>query len=531
MRPDEELPLSRALPVDEDVDRELAYHLAERERELVAQGMLPELARAEARAAFGDLKRVGAECREITRRARRAQRRAERLEGVRQDLVLALRLLRKTPGFTLAAVLTLALGIGANAAIFSVVNQVLLKPLPYEEPGQLVDLVESHAKGWGSPPWANLLDWRASARSFQGMAGYGSSMETALISAGPVRIREAEVSQDFFPLLRVTPLLGRLPLPDEQRIGGNPVAVVSERFWRVQLGSPSDLSSQRIRTSRDYQVIGVLPPEFGFPSNSDMWVPLELSEQTMSRTAHNWSAIARLRPGVTVADAKRELDTLTARLAAQYQPDFDATGAIVTPLQSLLTSSARAPLFLLLGASALLLLAACTNLASSMLARGLARSREVAVRIAIGAGRLRIVRQLFTEAALLALLGCVAGLGLAALLLRVLVHLAPASLNLASVRLDGWVLLFTILAAMTTTVLIGLFPALRTSGAAPGLALREGGRGGQSPAERRIWNGLVIAEVALAATLLSGSGLLIRSLGRVLEVDPGFRESGCSRWR
>ncbi|HWA58196.1 MAG TPA: ABC transporter permease [Gemmatimonadales bacterium] len=523
MRPDEELPLSRRLPVDEDVDRELAYHLAERERELVGQGMDRERARAEAQAAFGDVGKVGAECREITRRTRRAFRRAETVEGLRQDLVLAWRLLRKTPGFTFAAVLTLALGIGANAAIFSVVNQVLLKPLPYEAPEQLVDIVEAHKNGWGNVPWANMLDLRATSRSFQGMASYGSGAATALTSAGPLRIRQAVVSEDFFRIFHVTPMLGRLPVAEEHREGATPVAVVSESFWRAQLGSPADLTTQRIRTMRDYQVIGVLPRGFAFPANADIWVPLELLGPSLNRTAHNWSVVGRLEPGITVETVKRELDTLTARLAAQYQPDFDGTGAIVTPLQSQLTAASRSPLYLLLGASGLLLLAACTNLASSMLARGLARNREVAVRIAIGAGRLRIVRQLFTEATLLALLGCAAGLGLAAVLLRLLVSLAPPALDLAKVRLDGWVLLFTALVGMTTTVLIGLFPALRTSGAEPGLALREGGRTGHSPAERRIWSGLVIAEVALAATLLCGSGLLIRSLGRVLEVDPGFR--------
>jgi putative ABC transport system permease protein len=523
MRPDEELPLSRRLPVGEDVDRELAYHLAEREQELLAQGIPAERAREIAREAFGDLTVVRDECQTIARRTRRAHGRAETLGALRQDLVLASRLLRKTPAFTLAAVLTLALGIGANAAVFSVVNRVLLQPLPYDQPDQLVDLSEAHAQGWANPPWSNLLDWRAQSRAFQGMAEYGSGMVTALTSAGPVRIRSATVSEDFFPLFRVRSIAGRLPAVEEHREGASAVAVISESFWRNQLGSPGDLTRERIRTDRDYQVIGVLPAGFTFPSGTDMWVPLEPTGPTQSRTAHNWSGIARLRPGVTVAAADRELDSLTARLATQYQPDFDGVGAIVTPLQELLTTSSRRPLYLLLGAAALLLLAACTNLASSMLARGLTRRQEVAVRIAIGAGRLRIVRQLFTEALLLALLGCIAGLLLAQALLRLLVHLAPPTLQLTSVHLDGWVLLFTALIGIGTTVLIGLFPALRTSGAEPGLALREGGRAGTSRAERRIWNGLVIAEVALAATLLCGSGLMVRSLRRVLEIDPGFR--------
>jgi len=523
MRPDEELPLSRRLPVDEDVGRELAFHLAERERELIAQGWEPEKARAEARQAFGSLDAVASECKGITRRTRRARLRAETLDAFRQDLVLAWRLLRKTPGFTAAAALTLALGIGANAAIFSVVNSVLLQPLPYDQPDQLVDIAEAHEKGWSNPPWSNLLDWRAQSRSFDGMASYGRSVRTALTNEGPASLRSAVVSEDFFRLFRVSAIRGRLPAPDEHRPGASGVAVVSEEFWRAHLGATTDLAAERIRMDRDYQVIGVLPRSFRFPNNTDVWVALEPSGPTASRTAHNWSGIARLKPGVTVAAADRELDTLTARLARQYQPDFDAVGAIVTPLQDLLTISARRPLYLLLGASGLLLLAACTNLASSMLARGMARRQEVAVRIAIGAGRLRIVRQLFTEALLLALIGCVAGLLLAEALLRLFVHLAPPNLRLAEVHLDGWVLLFTALVGGTTTVLIGLFPALRTSGAEPAMALREGGRAGASRAERRIWNGLVIAEVALAATLLCGSGLMIRSLSRVLQVDPGFR--------
>lgn len=524
MSPDEELPLSRRLPVDEDVNRELAFHLAERERELIEQGWEPDKARAEARQTFGDLDSVFAECKDITRRTRRAKLRAETLDSYRQDLVVAWRVLRKTPGFTLAAVLTLALGIGANAAIFSVVNSVLLQPLPYDQPDQLVDIAEAHEHGgWSNPPWSNLLDWREQSRSFDGMASYGSRFRTVLTAEGPSSIRSAVVSQDFFKIFRLSPIQGRLPSEDEQRIGGSPVAVVSEDFWRVHLGAAPDLSTQRVKMDRDYQVIGVLPSSFRFPSNSDVWVPLEPQDPTMNRTAHNWSGIGRLKPGISVATADRELDTLTARMAPKFQPDFDAVGATITPLQDLLTTSARRPLYLLLGASALLLLAACTNLASSMLARGLARRQEVAVRVAIGAGRLRIIRQLFTEALLLAVLGCAAGLLMAKALLQVFVHLAPSNLPLTEVHLDAWVLLFTALVGGTTTVLIGLFPALRTSGAEPGLALREGGRAGSSRAERRIWNGLVVAEVALAATLLCGSGLMIRSLGRVLEVDPGFR--------
>jgi predicted permease len=510
--------------VDEDVGRELAQHLELREQELVSQGWAPDAARAEARSAFGDVASIEDECRDITRRIRRARRRAETIDSFRQDFVLAGRRLRKSPGFTLAAVITLALGIGANAAIFSVVNSILLRPLPYEDPEQLVDIAESHEKGgWSNPPWSNVLDWRAESRSFSGMASYARWFRTGLTSSGPVSVTVGVVSEDFFAVLRGRPERGRLPGPDEHRVGAPAVAVVSHDFWVTHLGATPDLTAQRVRTDRDYQVVGVLPAEFDYPPGADMWVPLELGGPSTSRTAHNYSAIGRLRPGVTPPVADRELDSLTVRLGEIYRPDFDATGATVQPLADFLTGSTRRPLFLLLGASGLLLLTACTNLASTMLARGMARRQEVAVRIAIGAGRLRIVRQLFTESLLLAALGCAAGLGVALLLLRVFVHLAPPALRLELVTLDGWVVLFTALIGVSTTVLIGLFPALRTSGAEPALVLREGGRTGASRKERQIWAALVVAEVALAVTLLSGSGLLIRSLNRVLEVDPGFR--------
>ncbi|MEO8636414.1 MAG: ABC transporter permease [Gemmatimonadales bacterium] len=524
MRPDEELPLSRELPVDEDVRRELEHHLAERERELLEGGLSPEAARAEARRTFGNLDGVNAECRTITRRARRSVRWSRSVDALAQDLVLAWRLLSKTPAYTTAAVLTLALGIGANAAIFSVVNRTLLQPLPYDRPDELVDIVQESGQGWWSyVPWANMLDLRAQSRSFDGMASYTSGFTTVLTEPGPVATRVASVSQDYFATFHVAAARGRLPAPEEHRVGALPVAVISHDFWIRQFNGASDFARQRIRTDREYQVIGVLPEGFAFPEGTDIWLPIELFGMTTSRTAHNEATIARLRPGATVASADRELDDLTARLASLHAPDFDALGARVQTLQSRLTTTSRSPLYLLLGASALLLLTACTNLASTILARGMARQQEVAVRLAIGAGRLRIIRQLVTESLLLAGLGCLAGLGIAYALLGVFTQLAPASLRLTTMELDGWVLLFTGLTGVTTTVLIGLFPALRTSDASPGMVMRQGGRTGRGRSEQRIWGGLVVAEVALAVTLLCGSLLLIRSFGQVLEVDPGFR--------
>ncbi len=523
-RPDEALPLSRQKPVAEDVRREVEAHLELRAEELIAQGWEPEAARAESRRAFGEVGAIESECREITTRARRAQRRAELLDAFWQDLVYAGRVLRGAPGFAAAAILTLALGIGANTAIFSVVNGVLLRPLPYERPERLVDLVELHERGYASVPWTSFLDLQAQSRSFEALAEYGGGRGTIQGADEPVRAAVAPVSRDFFRVMRTRAWIGRLPGPGDHAEGAAPVAVVSYRFWRSHLGGDRDLSGKRLRGEFGFDVIGVLPPGFDFPGGTDIWHPLELNRQPTSRTAHNWPAIGRLKPGVSPRQAEEELRSIFRRIGESAGPDFDAVGARVTPLQELLTGSVRRPLFLLLGASALLLLAACTNLASTLLARGTARASELAIRTALGAGRLRIVRQVFTESLVIAVLGCAAGLLVASLLLRALLALAPVGLmRLGDARLDPWVLGFTVAVGLTTAVLFGLFPALRISDVDSGAAMREGARAGGGPRRQRLWSLLVSVEVALALVLLAGSGLMLRSFATVLGIDPGFR--------
>ena len=522
-RDDDDLPMSGVRPVHEDVRRELEFHIEQRARELVATGHSPEQAMAAAREYFGDRERVEAECREIESRRRATRRRSRRWEALQQDARLGLRVLRKSPGFTLAATLTLALGIGANAAVFSIVNKVILQPLPYAEPDRLVWMVERHGeKGWGSVPWANFLDLEQQAKSFSSMASMGASTVTLLGAGSPLRVRAAAVSAGFFRVFPVRPVMGRLPAPDEYRRGANPVAVVSYRFWRNELGAPASLEGVHLRMDRDHEVVGVLPPGFDFPDGSQVWGPVELFDQSMSRTSHNWDTVGRLAPGATVEGATREVDGILARLRRMYYPDFDATGSIITPLQEHLTATARTPLYLLLGASAMVLLAACTNLASAMLARGTARAGELAVRAALGATRLRLVRQLVTESAMLSVLGCAVGLGLASLLLRVLPLVAPEGYDLTSVRIDTRVLVFAAGVTIVTALLFGLLPALRLSGGGGSAMLREGGRGTADPRRLRAWSVLVAAEVSLAVVLLTGSALLIRSFARVMDTRLGF---------
>ena len=523
---DERLPLSRTRPVAEDVRRELEFHLEQRIAELTGQGMSRERATALARASFGDAAAVEAECRAIERRRRASVRRADWLGTLWQDVVVGFRVLRKNPGFTLTAILTLALGTGAVAAMFGIVNGVLLRPLPYADPDRLVTIEERHDNGAGSVTWANFLDLEARSRSFAAMTSYGAWTATVIGTAQPLRVRTGAVSAGFFKVFPVRPVLGRLPVPEEHRLGASPVAVVSHEFWRDYLGSPGSLETVRLKLSWDVQVVGVLPPGFDFPDRTQIWWPMELMQQSLSRTSHNFDAVGRLRSGISPDGAARELDQILAGLRPQYEPDFDATGAVVTGLQAAQTGRMQQPLLLLLAASAVFLLAACSNLASGILARGTARLGELTVRSALGATRTRLARQLLTESALLAVTGAAAGLLLAGVLLRVLTPLAPADVRMDRIGIDGRVAAFAVGIAFLATLLFGLFPALRLSSASTVAALREAAVGMASRRRMRIWNLLVAAEVALAVALLSGSVLLIKSFGRVMETDLGFEPQG-----
>ncbi|HEX9893568.1 MAG TPA: ABC transporter permease, partial [Gemmatimonadales bacterium] len=443
-----------------------------------------------------------------------------------QDLVVGFRTLRKSPGFTLTAVLTLGLGTGAVAAMFSIVNRVLLRPLPYAEPDRLVTIEERHERGSGSLPWANFLDLETHAGSFTAMASYGAWTATVVGTGQPLRVRIGAVSAGFFKVFPLRPELGHLPVADEHRLGASPVAVVSHAFWRDALGSPRSLEGIRLKLGWDLQVIGVLPPGFDFPERAEIWAPLELMEQSLSRTSHNWDVVGRLRPGVAPEAAARELDNILAALRPVYSGDFDATGSLVTGLQQAETGGLARPLWLLLAAAGLFLLAACSNLASGILARGTARLGELTVRSALGATRVRLARQLLTESALLAGLGAATGLGLALFLLRTLTPLAPAGLRMDRVGIDGWVAVFALAVAVATTLLFGLFPAFRLSATSTVTTLREAAVGMASARRMRAWNVLVAAEVALAVALLSGSVLLIKSFDRVMQTELGFDPQG-----
>lgn len=449
------------------------------------------------------------------------------MNTVSQDLRFAIRTLLKNRGFTAAAVLTLAVGIGATTAIFSVVNGTLLRPPPYPEPDRLIVVAERGADGAEMPVAApNFQDWRSQARSLEALAVYSSGTVPVLGGGEPVRPDVASVSADFFRAIGVQAAVGRTFAEEETRPGGPPAAVVSHAFWETQMEGATRLEGRALQIyGMSYPVVGVMPPGFQFPGKAAVWIPETLASPG-TRNAHNWSVVGRVRSGVPVDRARAELDDVQRRLKAEHGGDVDGVGVTVRTLQESLVGSAQRPILLLFGAAGLVLLIACANLASTLLARGAARSREIAVRSALGAERGRLLRQLFTESVVLAAFGSAAGVLLAVVALRLLSATAPAgSMMDGGVRMDGTVLGFTLVATVLSAVLFGLLPAFRLSDTDAGVVLR-GSRGVASGGRGAVWSVLVGTEVALALLLLVGAGLLIRSFWGVMSVNPGFRGEG-----
>jgi putative ABC transport system permease protein len=448
-------------------------------------------------------------------------------DTLRQDLRFALRQLAARPGFTALALLTLTLGIGATTAIFSLVDGVLLRPLPFPEPQRIVDLAERNERGGRmSVSNPNFQDWRELAQSFEAMAAWAEGSATMAVGTEAVRARPVMVTADFLDVLGVHPRIGRGFVEDETRFGGDPAALVSWDFYRRHFDQTRALEDQSVQgLGRSFRVVGVMPPEATFPEGADLWVPTELWEDTSSRTAHNLDVIGRLRPEVSIEAARAEMQALADRLRVEHAGANDAAGVEVTPLAAELVAGARRPLLLLLGAAALVLLVSASNLASSLLARALSRRHELAVRGALGAGRARIVRQLLTESTLLCALGGAMGLGLAFGAVRLVRALEPGRLpRLDSVTVDGRVLLFALAVSLGVGLVFGLVPALFAARADQDGTLSGGrGSGRERAWHTRFWDVLVASEVALALVLLVGAGLLLRTLWALLSVDPGFR--------
>ncbi|PYT30577.1 MAG: ABC transporter permease [Acidobacteria bacterium] len=456
-----------------------------------------------------------------------------------QDLRFALRLLRKSPAFTVVAILALALGIGANTAIFSVVNAVLLRPLPYEHPDHLVKLwpkfvgiVLPNNQNWVSAP--EFADFRKLNQSFSHIAAISGDSFNITTGGLPERVEGAAVSSSFFPMLGVKPKLGRVFLPEEEQPGRDNVTLLSHGLWRRRFGAdPTLIGRKLVINGRSFQVVGVLPPDFQYAADLDLWTPLAFSNDDLSpshRGSHGMEVLARIKPELSFARARADMDAVARRMM-ELHPEYPYKqyefGLIVTPLLEEMVGDIKTALWILMGAVGLVLLIACANVANLLLARASAREREIAIRTAIGAGRLRLVRQLLTESVILGIAGGTAGLLLAQWGLRVLTNISAASFpRLADAHMDGWVLAFTMAISIGTGMLFGLAPAFQISGVTHE-SLKEGGRGSSAGrASQGLRRALVVAEIALSLVLLTGSGLLLKSFVRLMEVDPGFRPDG-----
>jgi predicted permease len=458
------------------------------------------------------------------------------MTGVLQDFRFTLRQLRKSPGFTAVAIITMALGIGANTAIFSVVNAVLLRPLPFKDAGRLVRV-------WHVPPpksfpgmttfaasAANYVDWERQNQTFDHMAIISYRGFDLTGGDKPEQVDATAVSSDFFTTLGVPAMLGRTLLPEENQPGRSHVVVLSHRLWQERFGANRDIVGTNINLDgASYLVAGVMPASFRFPDFAQMWTPMAWTDQERAvRGEHHYMVVARLKPGVELKQAQADINTISARLEQAYPEDDKGWGAVVVPLHDDLVADVRPALLVLLGAVAFVLLIACVNVANLALAKTFGRQKEIAIRTALGATPARVLRQILTETVLLALTGGALGVGLAhfgiPLIMAFLADKLPPSMNVA---LDSHVLVFTAVISVFTGIIAGVLPALRLTRRDVNAALKQGlGRTDAASSGHRTRSVLVVSEVALSLMLLIGAGLMIRSFRRLQAVNPGFDSHG-----
>ena len=507
--------------VEGDLDEEVRAHLEMLTEENIHRGMSPQQARRTAHIEVGGVEQLKEQVRE--------ERIGGWLRSVIADCRYGVRQLRKNPGFTAVAILTLALGIGATTAIFSVVYGVLLRPLPYADASRIMAIFEVTSAGNPSRlADPNFDDFRDQNRSFQAIAKYGEDVASVSGSSEPTRTTIASVSPEFCKVFGIQPILGRDFSSSDAKKGAAPTVLVSYGYWKQYLGSPRDLSQPHLKIEGAiFSVIGVLPAGFHFPVDAELWLPADLEGENPSRTSHNYRAVGRLREGVSVAQANEDISTIARRIhdASSEQGDYLLKDGMVIPLQDSITGNARAPLLILLGAVGFLLLVACANVANLLLAQASARERELAIRSALGAARGRLIRQFLTEALLLSLVGGALGLLAAFWGVAGLVALAPANLpRLDDVSISTPVLAFTFLLSTAVAAGLGAFTAARATSGDPRTGLLEGGRGqAGSQGRQRVGRVIVATQIAITLVLVVGAGLLARSLKKVLEVNPGFR--------
>jgi predicted permease len=514
----------------DDLDEEMAFHRAQAERDFVAEGMSPEEARYAAMRQFGNGTRIKERSRELI---------GFRAETVLHDLRYALRQLVSSPGFTLVILLTLALAIGANTAIFSVINGVLLKRLPYEQPDRLMRIFLS---GTDYPKFPlnpfDFRDYRTRSRSFESMAAFNRGDVQLSGSGEPVHLNGFGITSGYFHVLGLHPQLGR-EFDRNAEIPGNGLEIIiSDRLWRTRFGADPNIIGRKITVNmQPFTVIGVMPAGTVHPGNVyhalpygesvDVWWPFSFAGDPNRRGSHFIEGIARLKDNVTAAQAASDLNTIMNQISHEHSNGDTGWKVLVIPLYNEVVGQSRQMLLVLLGAVVIVLLIACANAANLLLARASSRQREIAVRVAMGAPRMRVIRQLMTESLLISFLG--GGLGLATAFsgVKVLVSLLPSDFPRAQdIHVSAPVLAFTILITVVTGILFGLAPAFQAAGADPREGLQKGGRATTgSRRQRRLRDALVVAEVSLACVLLIGAGLMLRSFLNQLRLDPGFQRA------
>ncbi|HYP02599.1 MAG TPA: ABC transporter permease [Pyrinomonadaceae bacterium] len=509
---------------DREMEEEMRFHLEMKAEENVASGMTPEEARRVARRQFGNETRLREASREMWGFAS--------METILRDVRFGARMLAKHKVFTLIAVLTLALGIGANTAIFSVVNAVLLRPLPFPDSERLVyfeginpskGITDSHL----SVP--DFAEWREQVQEFEQMAGFATGGALLVADEQAERVRGTSVSADFFPLFRTGALHGRALQPGDEKPDAPLVAVLSHALWRRRYASDPRVVGTQIRVGQvSTTVVGVMPPQFTYPGQTEIWFPRAFNPSAERRDNRYLEVVARLKPDATLAQAQARMDAINARLAQTYVETNSGWGVKAMNLRERLVGDMQTPLLVILGAVALVLLIACGNVANLLLARAAARSKEFALRGALGASRMRIVRQLLTESFLLSLTGGAAGLLISLWLTKLLVGMLPAGTPRSDeIGLDARVFVFAFAVSLLTGILFGLAPALQTLRFDLNQTLKGGGRtGSEGSRHNRATSLLMVSEIALSFMLLAGAGLLARSFMRLSDVNYGFNPTG-----